>query len=355
MRLQQLVLQNFRLFEMVNYTFHPGLTIIIGPNTRGKTSLLEGVYAIIYGEGFRETKEVELVRWDQDRANLGATFLDPGGSSSADGERIEFQMTIKSNGDKAEKAYSVNKTKKTHYSYLQYQTRAVLFTPDNIEIITGSPSLRREYFDRILSAVDIEYKKKLNNYENALRKRNKILETYRAEEALIEELIFWNNYLIEHGAYLTEKRERYVAYLNNHPELEARSFRVDYLKNEMTLERLREKFDLEKRMRKTSIGPQKDDYEIHMKDEDISKNVQLYGSRSEQRLAMFWLKLNEIRFLEQETGKRPLLLLDDVFSELDSKNKALVMKLIDEYQTILTTTETELLELTDIEKDVIEL
>lgn len=348
MILQTIVMQHFRLFEQVQYTFHSGLTIIIGENTRGKTSILEGVYTIIFGEGFRETKEEELITWDKERCNLAAAF------TTDSNDRFEFQIMLRRMGEKVEKAYFVDKTKKTHYNYLQFQTRAVLFTPDNIEIITGSPSGRRQYFDKILSAVDIEYKKKLSNYENALRRRNKVLETYRNEDALVEELTFWDDYLEQQAVYITAKREEYVSYLNRHPELDTKRFTINYLKNELNKERLKEKFDLEKRMRKTSIGPQKDDYEIHIVG-DVSKNVALYGSRSEQRLAMFWLKLNEITAIEELTGKKPILLLDDVFSELDSQNKKRVMGLIHQYQTILTTTEEELVGLAIDEKEVIRL
>lgn len=348
MILQTLILQHFRLFEQVQYTFHPQLTIIIGRNTRGKTSILEGVYAMIFGDGFRETKEEELITWEKERCNLAAAF------TSGDSGRFEFQIMLRRIGEKVEKAYFVDKTKKTHYSYLQYQTRAVLFTPDNIEIITGSPSGRRHYIDKLLSAIDIDYKKKLSNYENALRKRNKLLEKWRNEDELREELEFWDDYLEQQASYVTAKRVEYIEYLNNNPELDNRKFSIVYLKNELTKERLQERFDREKLMRKTSIGPQKDDYEIYL-ELDVKKNVALYGSRSEQRLVMFWLKLNEINAIEERTGKKPLLLLDDVFSELDSANKKRVMGLIGKYQTILTTTEEELLDVSAVDKTVIQL
>ncbi|MCX7996204.1 MAG: DNA replication and repair protein RecF [Patescibacteria group bacterium] len=348
MRLDRIILQHFRLFEQEIFELHPRLTLIIGRNTRGKTSLLEGIFTVIYGEGFRETRESELITWDQQQANIGAVFM------GADGSSQEFQVLFRRAGDATGKVFFVEKTKKTHHHYLSFQTRAVLFTPENIEIITGSPALRRSYFDRLLSAADVEYKKRLTNYEHALRKRNKILEQYRQESSLHEELRFWNDYLIENGGYLTAKRERYCAYLNENPKVKDRSFSILHKKNEISIERLQESFELEKRVRKTLIGPQKDDYEISLTD-DISKNVHLYGSRSEQRIAMFWLKLNEIRYLEEQTGKKPLLLLDDVFSELDQFNKKIIMQVIGEYQTILTSTEEDLIELADSDKHVIHL
>lgn len=348
MILKSIQLQQFRLFENQLFDFHPKLTIIIGENTRGKTSLLEGVYTSIFGEGFRESKEEELVMWEKEMGYVNALY------TSAE-DTNQFQVVFKKAGDTVQKAYLVDKTKKTHYSYLQFQTRAVLFTPDNIEIITGPPSGRRHYFDKVLSAAHLEYKKKLQNYENALRKRNKVLETYRNEAGLAEELAFWDDYLIEHGTFLQQLRAAYIDYLNERPDIETKSFEISYVPNTINEARLAERFDLEKRMRRTSIGPQKDDFQITFRDEDITKDVHLYGSRSEQRLSMFWLKLCEIRYIEEATGKRPLLLLDDVFSELDSHNKALVMKVLPDYQTILTTTERELLEIEGMEKQVIEL
>ena len=172
---------------------------------------------------------------------------------------------------------------------------------------------------------------------------------------LRDELQFWNDYLLEHGKFIQEMRAAYMDYLNEKPEIQDKSFKIEYLPNVINEERFAERFELEKRMRKTSIGPQKDDFEITINNEDVSKNVHLYGSRSEQRLSMFWLKLSEIRYIEQATGKRPLLLLDDVFSELDNKNKKMVMEFLPDYQTILTTTEDELLEIDGIDKEVIRL
>lgn len=350
MILKTIQLQHFRLFENQVFDLHPRLTIIIGENTRGKTSLLEGVYTSIFGEGFRESKEEELVMWDNEVGNVNSLY------AINEDDKSQFQVIFKRTGDTTTKNYMVDRTKKTHYSYLQFQTRAVLFTPDNIEIITGPPSGRRQYFDKVLSAAYLEYKKKLTNYENALRKRNKVLEKNNGNDAMLrDELQFWNDYLLEHGKFIQQMRAAYMDYLNEKPEIQSKSFKIEYLPNVISEERFAERFELEKRMRKTSIGPQKDDFEITINNEDVSKNVHLYGSRSEQRLSMFWLKLAEIRYIEQATGKRPLLLLDDVFSELDNKNKKMVMEFLPDYQTILTTTEDELLDIEGIDKEVIRL
>jgi DNA replication and repair protein RecF len=221
--------------------------------------------------------------------------------------------------------------------------------------MTGSPEVRRKYFDRFLSSGDLEYKKRLTNYENALRKRNKVLETYRNDEQLKEELAFWNTYLEEQAIYVAGRRDAYCEFLNKNKKIDNKEFSIKYLNNELTKDKLKEMFEVEKRYRRTLIGPQKDDFAIYEETDHISKNLHHFGSRSEQRLGVFWLKLNEIGYLEKIFGKRPILLLDDIFSELDAKNKKLILDLIKKHQTVVTTTEIELLDLVNVPKSIIKL
>lgn len=341
MTLLTIIVQNFRNYEFSTFQISPSTTFIIGENSRGKTSLLEAIYALLHGHGFRETREVELIRWEQQLATVTGQFR-------ADAAPITYQVMLKrvgttETGEKAEKAYFVDKTKQGSVKYSRDLTKAVLFTPDAIEILTGAPTRRRRYLDAVLSGSNPQYRKALTNYENALRKRNKLLETTRDKTALKEELVFWDGYLAEQAAILQSERKSFVTFCNTHPELHNRVFRLEYQPNVLTVSLLQERFDKEVFIKKTTIGPQKDDFVIHQTIEVETKNVGIYGSRSEQRLALFWLKQNEIRYLEQAIGKKPLLLLDDVFSELDEQNKERTLQLMDEYQTILTTTDRSLL------------
>ena len=268
-------------------------------------------------------------------------------------EILSFQVFLHSKNESVEKKFTVNKSRKTHKQYQEYQTKAVLFAPEHIDIISGSPDKRREYFNKTISLFDYEYKRKLTNYEHALRKRNKILEHYTSISALEEELIFWNEYLEEQAVYITQKRSDYVQFLNQHKKIDGRQFEIEYQKNILTKELLEFSLDEERKWRKTLIGPQKDEFVVSLIEDKVKENVHLYGSRSEQRLAVFWLKLNEIRYLEEFFKQKPILLLDDIFSELDVKNKKLIFDLVKNYQTVLTTTEDELLELPKIEHSVI--
>ena len=347
MLLKQMILKNFRNFADEKFVFNPFLTIIIGENARGKTNLLESIYLISHGEGFRESREDELIKFEQKSSEVQAVF------ASGD-ENFLFQMMIKRTDVGVNKIFSLNKARKKYFQYQKETAKTVLFSPEQIEIMLGPPEKRRRYFDNLLSSFDIVYKKRLTNYENALRKRNKILGSYHNEKDLYEELTFWNAYLTEQASYLIQKRQQYVDFLNQHKRIDSKEFSIEYRKNEFNQKRLEENFELEKRYRKTVIGPQKDDFQISQKNESL-KNLHHYGSRSEQRLAVIWLKFNEIKYFEEMFESKPLLLLDDIFSELDVKNKKLVIDLVKKYQTIVTTTEIELLELADVPKSIIKL
>ncbi len=346
MLLQTVHLNQFRNFPETLYSINEFLTVIIGENARGKTNLLESIFFSINGVGFRESKEQELIMWEKDNAFVETVFKENSSSTA-------FQIFLQSKGEAVEKKYTVSKTKKTHKQYQEYQTKAVLFAPEHIDIISGSPDKRREYFNKIISLFDYDYKRKLTNYEHALRKRNKVLEHHSNIEALQEELSFWNDYLQEQAVYITQKRQNYINYLNEHKEVHERLFEIEYQKNEFTKERLEQKFDEERRWRKTLVGPQKDEFVISLIEDGVKENVHQFGSRSEQRLGVFWLKLNEILYLETLFKQKPILLLDDVFSELDVKNKKLVLDLVKKYQTVLTTTEDELLNIPKVENTVI--
>jgi DNA replication and repair protein RecF len=348
MLLSKIHLNHFRNFGKVDFNFGPFLTLIIGENAHGKTSLLESIYSSVHGCGYRESREMELITWDHDQALIESIFIEKD-------LQTRFQIRLlKQASERVEKQFYVNKTKKSWYQYKDLQTKAVLFAPEHIALVSGSPSRRREYFNTVISEFDREYRKRLRNYETALRKRNKVYELYTNEDQLDMELPFWNNYLLENAAYITHAREKYMTYLNTHPNVDGKEFVIEYLKDEFSEERMRDVFAQEKRMRKTVIGPQKDEFIISLKN-GREKNVQFYGSRSEQRLAVFWLKLNEINYFESILKKKPILLLDDVFSELDAHNKELVMRVVKQYQTVITTTEEESKDLAEVPEVIIRL
>lgn len=348
MIISSISLTNIRNFPQAHFEFSPHLTLIVGENAKGKTNLLESVHIALYGTGFRESRELELIHWEHSQGVVESRFIEE------DMESLYQVRLSKQDNNRVEKRYFINKTPKSAHQHRMYQTHAVLFAPQSLDIITRSPSRRRRYIDRVLSSVDPQYKTHLRNYEHALRKRNKLLEQYISLTSLKEELIFWNNYLAEHAVYITQKREMYIDFLNKNQTIQGRTFFITYQKNECTQEKLEKCFAKEQIIRKTFIGPQKDDFIIEQT-KPQHKNIHLYGSRSEQRIAIFWLSLNEIAYVEKILKKKPILLLDDIFSELDEHNKELVMSMIVQCQTIITTTEPKLAQLAQMPEMVIEL
>lgn len=347
MVLRQINFHNFRNFEKGTFIINPFLTIVIGENARGKTNLLEGIHVLLLGEGFRESKEEELIHIEKEQG-----YID--GVCESNKEKFTYRAVIEKKPNGIEKHFFVNKTKQKFIQYVQEQTKSILFTPEQISIIIGSPSIRRNYFDDQISYYNYEYRKKLDNYTNALKRRNKVLEIHHNEEQLKEELRFWNDYLMQQAVYITKLRQDYCQYLNQHKKLDAKEFFTEYLPSEFSRENLEKVFQEEKRMRRTLIGPQKDDYQIYMK-ASFKKNIHHYGSRSEQRMAVLWLKMNEIHYHEETKNKKPILLLDDVFSELDIHNKKIVLELIKKYQTVITTTEKEIISIAQVPSTIIQL
>lgn len=334
MFIKRILLRGFRNIEEKQIEFSETLTVIVGENAKGKTNILEGVYCGVNGVGFRESREEELIQIGKEIFQID---LIEQGKQKKSQFRIILQKENK--GESVLKLYFIELAKKTHRQYVQEQTRTVLFTPEHIEIITGSPEKRRSYLDKGIEVFNFAYKNHLHNYTHALRRRNKLLEQRKSDD----EIVFWDEYLEKEGAFISDAREQYISFLNTHPRLDGKTFSVVYIPNRFTKQKLQEVRELEQKTRKTAIGPQKDDFSIHLKGK-LDKDIHRFGSRSEQRLAIFWLKMNEITLCVEKLEIVPVLLLDDVFSEFDHENKERILRLIEKHQTIMTTTEEIFLE-----------
>lgn len=347
MILKSISFHHFRNFDKKQFKINPFLTVILGDNAKGKTNLLEGIYFILKGEGFRESKEEQLIIFNEKNSYVDAKLED---KVNKDISNLRIDLTLNDFG--LNKTYFLEKTKKGRYSYLKSLISVVLFSPEQIEVIDRTMSIRREYFDKFLSGIDSEYKKCLTSYNQALRKRNKILELHFKNENIKQELDFWNKYLIDQGSYLIKKRNEYIKYLNSNKNIDSKEFSIEYKENHLSLDRFDKYHNKELLIRKTLIGPHRDEYNIFLANKSkIKKDIHMYGSRSEQRLGLFWLKINELKYLEDFFKKKPILLLDDIFSELDLNNRKLIFNLINSYQTIVTSTEKKLIKLINLSND----
>lgn len=341
MILSKINLTNFRNIDSKSIDLHENVTIITGPNSIGKTNILESIYLLMTGSGIKDEKQDELVR-------IGEKIATIEGIITSKESPTVYRVYLERN-DIVKKVFSINKTQKRLFEYSKQTIPAVFFTPKLVHVIDGEPASRRKFIDRVLSKLDIEYKKRLTNYESALRKRNKVLERVYNVSKLKDELTFWDDYLIEQATYICNKRAWFVNQVNTGVMMSKHEFRLEYNQKEISKKTLAETFDKQYLLKSTRVGPHRDSYEIIQKNllqkNPLEKNVHQFGSRSEQRLALFWIIVNELKLYEEIFKIKPLLLLDDIFSELDETNREYVIDLIGKYQTIITKTDEEIIKL----------
>lgn len=333
MKINKLVLKNFRNHVDRTIDFTDGVNLIIGSNGAGKTNILEAIHLI------STTKSIKA-KHDRDLINYGSNFCTVNLASPEDVFELQVVKSDEDNNTSSKKA-KINKTPKS-LNYFAGKFNSVMFTPQDVEILTGSPSIRRRYIDMVLTQTNTNYKKSLNLYIKAVRQRNKVLEMIKENRYGFGQLDYWNEQVLNLGSYLQKARidffglienlvQEYNLILNGNQS----TLKVLYDMSEMSTERLEKYKDAEIAAKSTLVGPHRDDFEIQYND----KNIAYFGSRGQQRTAMLAIKLAEIDFIKQKTGENPILLLDDIFSELDSKHRNTVNNVIKNQQTIITSTE----------------
>ncbi|MFH0864370.1 MAG: DNA replication and repair protein RecF [Candidatus Gottesmanbacteria bacterium] len=370
MILTNIFLEHFRSSNKNSFLFSPQSTLVIGPNTAGKTNLLEAIYLLATGKSFRADIEKEMISYEQEIARVRATVSEVAGHESSDDEslrsatRLEIMLTTGQVSGQAApyKKYLINGVSKRMVDFIG-NLPAVLFWPEDLDLVTNSPSRRRKYLDLVLCQVDREYRRSLMSYEKGLRQRNKLLERIRDEGSNPVQLAFWDKLLIRNGSFLTDKRQDFIEFVNNFhlsfPLIGGVNlhFHLEYDKSVISEARLQQYAQEEVAAGATLVGPHRDDFLIRIfphkypnetlpdrQAGESGRDVSIYGSRGEQRLAILWLKLAELEFITQKTGTRPILLLDDIFSELDHQHRQYVFKVIPQQQTIITTTDLHLID-----------
>ena len=339
MFLKSLSLQHFRNYTKSRFEFSPQITFLVGQNAIGKTNLLEAVFLLAVGKSFHANLEIEMINYHQPLARIK-------GQIATDEEDIDLEIVLTQgslNGEKTpRKKFLVNGVSRRLRDF-QGNFYASLFGPWEIELTSGSPSARRRYLDFVLSQTDREYRRSLVSYEKGLRQRNKLLERIRDENLPRSQLAFWDRLIIKNGDYLTSSRESFINFLNDYFKSqpgELSTHFIVYDKSAISENRLIQYEKEEVAAGKTLVGPHRDDliFEIRSSPQD-TRNLASFGSRGEQRLTILNLKLGELAFIEEATGERPTLLLDDILSELDHSHRQLVMQTVDKQQTIITTSD----------------
>jgi DNA replication and repair protein RecF len=373
MELMSLLLQKFRTYRKQTFEFSPFITLIIGPNAVGKTNIIEAIYTCAIGKSFRAETESDMVRWGEEIARIVAQITNhksqfpnkfENSNDKNDETKLELVVTTGMvNGEKVPiKKYMVNGVPRRQIDFVG-NLRIVLFSPSDLEIVTGSPSLRRQYLNSVLVQTDREYRRNLLSYERGLRQRNRLLDVIKEGKAQRSQLLFWDQLLIKTGSYLTDVRQSYIDFVNEYV-LDDFHYRLIYDKSIISESRLDQYKDEEVAAGSTLVGPQRDDFVVEKAEdggrrtEKNWRDVSRFGSRGEQRLAVLWLKLAELEFLTErsrEAGSgsaRPILLLDDIFSELDEESRNIVLSIIDKQQTIITSAEDEVTQLFNKTKNV---
>lgn len=350
MTLNFLKLQNFRNYSSYSLNFSPNTTLIIGANAIGKTNILEAIYLLATGKSFRAEVEREMILWGKD---IGRVTGVTGGENKS---TLEVILTLGAvEGEIVrKKKFSVNGVAKRQMDFVG-NLRAVLFRPEDIEIVTDSPSVRRKYLDSVLVQTDREYRRSLLVYEKGLRARNKLLERIREEGISRSQLFYWDRLLVKHGEVISFKRREFIDFVNSTPDLFA-DLNITYDQSSINEERLK-KYEVEEvAAANTLVGPHRDDFAVLWRDKYGERDVHTYGSRGEQRLAVYWMKLGELEYATNKIGERPLLILDDIFSELDHEHRHHILEIIPKQQTIMTTTDLHLVEKSYLDKvEVVEL
>jgi DNA replication and repair protein RecF len=327
--LKSVSLQNFRNYKKSSFDFERSI-IIIGPNTAGKSNLIESIYLLSVGKSFRAEKDSQMVRIGHEMGRVKGKVLDLD---------LEVVVTV---GEVAGvrtqyKRFFVNGVAKRRADFVG-SLPSVLFSPQDLEIVAGSPGVRREFLDNVLEQTDRDYRIVLLGYAKALRQRNALLELVKdglpRKEAEFE---YWDSLVIRNGSVLTRKREEFINYLNDSKK-DIFDFKIEYDKSIISRERLDQYKDAEGASGVTLVGPHRDDMFIFF---DNDKPLKSFGSRGQQRLGVLQLKLLELTYIKEKLGLEPLLLLDDVFSELDEGHINLILEIRDNQQTIITTTHEE--------------
>ena len=334
MIIKSLKLKDYRNYEILNIEFDHATNIFYGDNAQGKTNILEGVYLSGTTKSHRGTKDRDLIRFGQDEAHIETVI-------EKNGVPWQIDMHLKKNSPKG---IAINKVPIRRASELFGLTNFVFFSPEDLNIIKNGPAERRRFMDLELSQLDKVYLSDLANYNRTLNQRNRLLKDAYYRDDILDTLDVWDMQLVQYGEKIIQRRIRFIEEVNAiigdiHHKLTGGRERISLsyepgcgaLSLEAALEKNRER-DI--RMKSTSVGPHRDDFCVKVNGIDIRR----YGSQGQQRTAALSLKLSEIYLVKKKIRDTPVLLLDDVLSELDSSRQTYLLESIHDIQTLITCT-----------------
>lgn len=327
-------LKNFRNYKNLSLSFDKGINILYGNNAQGKTNLLEALYVSGTSKSYKNSKDREMINFDENEGHI-KTIIEKASR--------EYRIDVHLKKNKA-KGIAINKIPIKKTSELFNLLNIVFFAPEDLSIIKNSPSERRNFMDNELCQIDKVYFYDLKKYQKVLEQRNKLLRDLANNNSLIKTLDVWDEQLLFYGKKIIKRRSEFIKELQNiifyiHKRLtkEKEDIKISY-ESDCSFENFEEKLlrarEKDIKFLQTSVGPHRDDISIKVKNVDMRK----FGSQGQQRTCALSLKLSEIEIIKKNVNETPILLLDDVLSELDDKRQYDLLKSIGDIQTIITCT-----------------
>ncbi len=341
MKIKKLTLKNYRNIEEIDLSFAPGVQVITGENAQGKTNILEAIFLLSTMRSFRAGKEEMLIQYGKDAAEVELIF-----------EKNEREQHLKMNLSSQNKKVFLDgrHLAKTRDAIGLFQS--VLFTPDHLMMIKGAPGERREFLDMTLCAQSAGYTENLLQYNKALKNRNRLLKT--ENEALLATLPMWDELLAKYGAYIAFARQNYILQLNESAAKEYAAISSDrekmkilycsqFAKEPITKaeyeqrikQMLFENVQKDREKESTNYGVHKDDFMTLL----AGKSVKFFASQGQVRSCVLAIKMAEANLLEKNSGHKPVILLDDILSELDPSRQEYILKNAFKNQCIVTACE----------------
>lgn len=334
MIIKSLELQDYRNYDSLNLAFDKGTNILYGDNAQGKTNILEAIYVSATTKSHKGSKDRDIVNFHKDEAHI-RTFLEK------DGVETRVDMHLRKSKSKGI-AIDGQKIKKA--ADLLGLCNVVFFSPEDLSIIKDGPAERRRFVDMELCQLDSFYLYNLNHYNRIVNQRNRLLKDMYFNPDLRDTLNIWDSQLVSFGGKIIERRRIFVEQLNEiiyeiHKRLSGgkEDILIQYepdVQIEMFEEELRRSQERDVKLKQTTVGPHRDDFCFMVGDVDIRR----FGSQGQQRTAALSLKLSEIELVKKIARDTPILLLDDVLSELDSNRQNYLLDNIGDIQTIITCT-----------------
>lgn len=335
MIINKIYLENFRNYETQEIVLDKNINVFYGNNAQGKTNILEALYICAFGRSFRTYKDAELIKFEKENAKVKVDF-----------EKNEREKNIEILISKKEKkTIKLNGIKVNKNSELLGNMNIVLFSPDDIIILKESPASRRKFLDILISQLRPNYVHLLSEYNKVLEQRNAMLKSKR-----IETIDVWNEQLANFAEKIFKYRDEYISkiqkgiekitpQLTNEKENLTIKYKTRFTNKDKFLKDLNDNINNDLFRGYTGIGTHRDDFELFVNNMELN----LYGSQGQHRTAILALKFAEMEIIKDEVFENPILLLDDITSELDLERLNLIFNKIKNYQVLITCTDANII------------